>query len=139
MIVSACLLGIKCRYDGNGCYCPRVEKLLRKYTLIPVCPEVLGGMTVPREPVEIANGRAKNKSGEDKTDCFSKGARETLRLAKKFKVKKAFLKSGSPSCGCDLVYDGTFSGRIIPGKGFAAEILEKNGIETFSENTAERY
>lgn len=133
VLVSACLLGVRCRYDGGDAYCRGAVELLGKFDLIPFCPELLGGMPVPRDPVEIAGGRVKTADGEDKTAQFAAGAVKSLELARKFKVGKAFLKSGSPSCGCDFIHDGTFSGKLIAGKGFTAALFIENGIKTFSE------
>ncbi|MFA6583441.1 MAG: DUF523 domain-containing protein [Elusimicrobiaceae bacterium] len=133
ILVSACLCGIKCRYDGSAFYCKGIEKLLKKYTVIPFCPELLAGQSIPRPPVEIVKGKAQTCSGEEQTRQFKLGAKISLTLAKRFDVKKAFLKSGSPSCGCETIYDGTFSGKLIKGRGFTAGLFAKNGVKTFSE------
>ena len=138
VLVSACLLGIKCRFDGSNFYYPHSEKLLRKYTLIPFCPELLANMPTPRAAVEIVSGKAKTKTGEDQTRQFVQGARRSLMLARKFGARKALLKSGSPSCGCDLTYDRTFCDKLVKGKGITADLFHKNGIKTFSENTIKR-
>jgi uncharacterized protein YbbK (DUF523 family) len=134
-LISACLLGVKCRYDTSNFYCPAVVALLQKYNLIPFCPELLAGMRIPRAAVEIIAGRAMTLNGENQTKLFLTGAKKSLKLAQEFQVKKAFLKSGSPSCGCDLIYDGSFSDKLIPGKGFVAQLFDKYGIETFSERS----
>ena len=134
-LISACLLGVKCRYDASDFYCPATVNLLQKYNLIPFCPELLAKMPIPRAAVEIVRSRAVTQNGEDQTKQFLAGAKKSLMLAKKFKIKKAFLKSGSPSCGCDLIYDGSFSGKLIAGKGFVAHLFSKNNIRTFSENS----
>jgi uncharacterized protein YbbK (DUF523 family) len=133
MMVSACLLGVKCRYDGSDFYYPHAEELLREFILIPFCPELLAGMPTPRPAVEIVGGRAKTRAGEDQTRQFRRGAKKSIDLANRFKAKIALLKSGSPSCGCDWTYDGTFSDKLIEGQGFAARSFAKNGIKTFSE------
>ena len=135
-ICSACLLGIPCRYDGKACPVSFPEELLKNVRLIPVCPEMLGGLPSPRTPSEIKDGRVFYKTGEDVTEHFRKGAEETLRIAKEHRAACAVLKSKSPSCGYGLVYDGTFRGVTVPGKGITAELLEKNGIRILTEDQA---
>jgi len=132
-LCSACLLGIKCRYDGKSKLNKKVIKLLKKETLIPVCPEQLGGLPTPREPAEQRQNRVYAKLGKDVTKNFERGAREVLRLAKLFGVEWAILKQRSPSCGCGQIYDGTFSGRIIKGDGVTTALLKRNGIKVVSE------
>lgn len=133
ILVSACLLGVKCRYDGGTTYCPSVVELMNRFDLVPVCPELLGGMPVPRTPAEIVGDRVISQDGEDRTDKFRAGALETLALALKFRAARALLKSGSPSCGCDFIHDGKFSGKLIPGNGLTAAVFRENGIEVCSE------
>lgn len=133
MLCSACLLGIKCRYDGGSKLSRKVIRLLQEKTLIPVCPEVLGGLSTPREPAEQKGGRVYLKSGKDVTSNFNKGAREVLKIAKLLNVKQAILKQKSPSCGYGKIYDGSFSGKIIRGKGIAASFLEEAGVEIITE------
>ena len=146
-IVSACLLGIKTRYDG-GCSCnEKLLKLAGEGKAIPVCPEQLAGCPTPRDPCEIAgsdggdvlDGRCVviSRNGADMTEKFIKGAEETLKIAKVCGVKKAILKARSPSCGTGQIYDGTFSGKTVPGNGVTAELLIRNGIEVYSEETME--
>jgi len=105
----------------------------KRYELVPACPEVLGGMPVPRTPAEIKGGRVVSIEGEDRTEKFRLGARRALELARKAGAETALLKSGSPSCGCDLIHDGSFSGRLVPGKGVTAALLEENGLTVCSE------
>lgn len=133
--VSACLLGVKCRYDGKSKPNKRVLNLLEKETLIPVCPEQLGGLTTPREPSEQRDGTKKvfTKSGEDVSEEFQRGAKQTLRLMNEYGVKEIILKSKSPSCGCGTIYDGTFSGKLVEGDGVTAQVLKENGIKVFTE------
>lgn len=133
IITSACLLGLKCRYDGGHARCEELAKLLTRYTLIPVCPEVMGGLPIPRPAVELINGKAVTKNGEDRTARIKLGTQKVLALAKKYGVKKALLKAHSPSCGLGHIYDGTFTGKLVPGNGLAAELLATNGIEVFTE------
>lgn len=145
-VVSACLLGISTRYDG-GCFChEKLMKLAEEGKVIPVCPEQLGGCPTPRDPCEIAGGDGGDVldgrcaviswTGADMTEKFIKGAYETLKIAKACGAKKAILKARSPSCGAGRIYDGTFSGKTIPGNGVAAELLIRNSIEVYSEETA---
>jgi len=127
------LLGVNCRYDGKSAANKKVIALLKKEILIPVCPEQLGGLPTPREPVELKGNRALTKSGKDLTENFIRGAKEVLMLAKLFNIKEAILKQGSPSCGCGRIYDGTFSGRTVKGYGITAALLIENGIKVISE------
>ena len=133
ILVSACLLGINSRYCGGGCLNEAVASLAKKHFLIPVCPEQLGGLPTPREPDEIQNGRVYEKSGKENTEEFIRGAEETLRIAKLLKADMAVLKQNSPSCGSSMIYDGTFSGKKIPGSGITASLLIQNGIRVISE------
>ncbi|MEM1539880.1 MAG: DUF523 domain-containing protein [Candidatus Bathyarchaeia archaeon] len=132
-LCSACLLGIKCRYDGRDALNEKVIKLLKTEILIPVCPEQLGGLPTPREPAEIRNGIVITKSGKDVTENFKRGAEEALKIAKLFGIKEAVLKQGSPSCGCGRIYDGTFSGKTVKGDGITAALLKKHGIKVATE------
>jgi uncharacterized protein YbbK (DUF523 family) len=139
ILVSACLLGLNCRYDGKGQPEQKVLDLIEKYNLIPVCPEVYGGLKTPRKPAEIKEGKVVTVLGEDVTENFLRGARETLKIAELFKCPYAILKERSPSCGFGRVYDGTFSGKIIFGNGITADLLDKKGIKVFNENTFEKF
>lgn len=132
-LCSACLLGIKCRYDGESKPCDKVLALAKEEVLIPVCPEQLGGLSTPRIPQERIGNKVINKSGEDVTDNFDRGAKEVLKLTKLLGVTEAILKQRSPSCGCGKIHDGTFSDKIIEGDGFTTELLKKNGIKVISE------
>ena len=146
ILVSSCLLGINSKYSGGTNINDRVMELLKKkgYTLIPVCPEQLGGLATPREPAEIQNGTASdvlkgdakvaNKIDEDVTEQFVKGAIETLRIAKLYNCSAAILKSKSPTCGYGIIYDGSFSGRLIEGNGVTAQLLSDNGIKVMGED-----
>lgn len=129
IIISACLFGSNCRYDGTGEMNPIIAEQSKKHTFIPVCPEVLGGMETPRIPSEIIKDKVLNKIGEDVTGSFMSGAEETLKLAKQNNCKYAILKDRSPSCGYGTIYDGTFSKTLIPGNGFTANLLAQNGIK----------
>lgn len=132
-LVSACLCGESCRYDGGHSADARFTALAAAGLALPVCPERLGGLPVPRRPCEIKDGRVLDASGEDHTGAFRKGAASTLALAREHGIRTAVLKARSPSCGSDGVYDGGFSGRLVPGKGVCAALLEADGIAVYSE------
>ena len=132
-LCSACLLGIKCRYDGKSKPNKKVLELAKKEILIPVCPEQLGGLSTPREPAEQKGKKVITKSGKDVTKNFVRGAKQVLKIAKLFGIKEAILKQRNPSCGCGQVYDGTFTGTIIEGDGVTASLLKKHGIKVISE------
>lgn len=133
ILVSACLLGVRCRYDGSGAKSP-VDPLMGNHVLIPVCPEQLGGMETPRDPAERKGARVVSRSGRDVTEYYERGALETLRLAKLYHCRYAVLKERSPSCGSGEIYDGTFSGVRIPGDGVTAALLQAHGIRVFGES-----
>ncbi|MDX9914135.1 MAG: DUF523 domain-containing protein [Candidatus Moranbacteria bacterium] len=132
-LCSACLLGINCRYNGERKANKKVLELANKETLIPVCPEQLGGLATPRHPAEARDGRVFDKTGADLTERFEEGAREVLKIAQLYGIKEAILKQRSPSCGCGQVYDGSFSGTIIQGDGKTAALLKKHGIVVMTE------
>lgn len=133
ILVSACLMGVYCRYDGKTKQLADLEELMKKHTLIPVCPEIMGGLPTPRAAVETTGDLAINKDGEDVTEQFQRGANEVLRLAKLYHCELAILKERSPSCGSGKIYDGTFSGNLIDGDGITAGLLLKNGIKVIGE------
>lgn len=133
LLISACLLGARCRYDGASKLHPDVEELARLHTLIPVCPEQLGGLATPRPPAERRGGRIVNNIGADVTERYQRGAEETLRLCKLLACDAAVLKERSPSCGSGQIYDGTFSGVLADGDGVAAELLKRSGIPVYGE------
>ena len=132
-LCSGCLLGIRCRYDGESRPHKRVSALAEKEVLIPVCPEQLGGLPTPREVCEKKGKKALTESGADVTENLKRGAEEVLKLAKIFRVKEVILKQRSPSCGYGMIYDGSFSGRVVKGAGFTASLLAKNGIKVITE------
>lgn len=141
LIVSACLLGIPCRYDGNSNSLPAelIDKLREHYLLIPVCPEQLGGLSTPRIPAEIMqDGSLINKAGEDVTQAFERGAAAALDIARLNGCRLACMKDGSPSCGSRRIYDGTFGNISIPGKGITVKSFEKEQIKVYNENEIER-
>ena len=134
ILISACLLGCACRYDGKSKTHPAVELLRKKHTLIPVCPEIYGGLPTPRPPSEIIGSRVQNSAGADVTDAYRRGAAEALRLAGLFGCKVALLKAKSPSCGKGKVYDGTFSRTLTDGDGVTAALLQQHGIRVYTED-----
>ncbi len=133
IIVSACLAGLHCRYDSGEKSNADVIRLVAEGKAIPVCPEQLGGLTTPRLPAEIINGRVIRKDGVDVTAQFERGAQDALRLAKLAGAQSAILKARSPSCGAGRIYDGSFSGKVIPGDGILAEYFRENGITVQTE------
>ena len=135
ILVSRCLLGEPCRYDGRSVPVPQLEKLRQAgHVLIPVCPEVLGGLPTPRPPAERQpDGRVVNRAGEDVTAAYLEGAGRTLALALEAGCTLAVLKAKSPSCGCHEIYDGSFTGRLVPGQGVAARLLEESGVRVVDE------
>lgn len=149
ILVSTCLLGINTKYSGGNNTNKKIIELLKNknYTLIPVCPEQLGGLTTPREPAEIRQGTAAdvlerdakvfNKHGADVTEQFVRGAQQTLEIAKLYACRGAILKSKSPSCGCGFIYDGSFSGKLKEGNGVTAQLLMENGIAVMNEEEFE--
>ncbi len=134
ILISGCLLGVNCRYDGKGILIDDFEQLSNKYNLIPVCPEQLGGLATPRTPAEIINQQVITKDGIDVTEQYKKGAYEVLRLAKLYHCTIAILKERSPSCGSNSRYDGTFTGKLINGDGITAALLKENGITVYGES-----
>jgi len=180
ILISACLLGVNCRYDGgnNGVDCgkdvkraegkdsqeggrdsrcgsedsqrggerdgagcepaPWLRRLLAEHTVIPVCPEQLGGLPTPRPPVEWRDGRAVNVRGQDCTEEFERGAEAAARLARLYGCELAILKARSPSCGSSGIYDGTFSHHLVDGMGAAAKRLREQGVRVIDEEEAAR-
>ena len=129
MIVSACLAGFPCRYDGKAKPCPQVVELVRAGKAIPVCPEQLGGLPTPRPPCEVLSGRVIDRYGADRTENYRRGADAVLALAKTYGATQALLQKRSPSCGTGWIYDGSFSKTLIPGDGITARLLAENGIQ----------
>ncbi|MBQ8893849.1 MAG: DUF523 domain-containing protein [Clostridia bacterium] len=130
-LVSGCLLGLACRYDGASKPHP---KALEIADAVPFCPECMGGLPTPRPPAEIRGDRVINAEGTDVTPQYRKGAEEALRLCRLLGIQKAVLKAKSPSCGCGLIYDGTFSRTLTPGNGITAALLLQSGVEVITED-----
>ena len=137
ILVSACLVGVNCKYNGGNNFNEKILNLVKEGKAILVCPEQLGGLTTPRLPSEIKviNGKkcVVRNDGIDVTKEYERGALEVLELAKKLGITKAILKSKSPSCGCGTIYDGTFTGNKISGNGITTDLLIENGIEVITE------
>ena len=146
-LVSACLLGVDCRYDGQSCPAPEVANLATKGKVVTICPEVAGGLPTPRLPAEIEKATASldghavlkgrtrvvRSDGVDVTAQFVKGAQAALTLARQLGIRRAILKARSPSCGAGRIYDGNFAGKLVPGDGVTAALLKRSGIQVITE------
>ena len=132
-VVSACLAGEACRYDGGSNPCEAVMQLVASGEALPVCPETLGGLTIPRPPCEQTGERVMSRDGTDVTAAFTRGAAAALELALAHGCTAAILKARSPSCGIDGVYDGSFGRRLVPGQGLWAAALARAGLALYSE------
>ncbi|MEA5084688.1 MAG: DUF523 domain-containing protein [Lachnospiraceae bacterium] len=133
ILISACLVGIGCKYNGEIKDYPNINALLGRHTLIPVCPEQLGGLPTPRNPVEIKDSNVVDSYGNVFTQEFEKGANEVLKIAKMSGAQLVVLKSNSPSCGLGKIYDGTFTSTLIDGNGITANLLKENGFTVKTE------
>lgn len=129
ILVSACLTGRRCRYDGNDNRDDEIACMAERGEALPFCPEEAGGLETPRAPVELKNGRAFTRDGYDVTDAFTRGAEAALDACSKHHITKAILKARSPSCGCGEIYDGSFTHTVVAGDGITAALLKANGIE----------
>ena len=140
LLISACLLGVSCRYDGvcRPMSEPDISRLLDRYTLVPVCPEQLGGLETPRQPSERRGGLVCTNTGKDVTSQYARGAEQALFLARRFGCTKALMKERSPSCGSGQIYDGSFQGRLAEGNGVTVDLLLSNGIAVFGESEVEK-
>ena len=148
LLVSACLVGIPCRYDGGSCPHDQLQALAAQGDVLPLCPEALGGLPTPRAPAEIRGGdggdvlegqaRVVNVEGKDVTTEFLAGAQKALRVARRWGIKAAILKARSPSCGVGQIHDGSFSGRLAEGDGVTAALLKREGIIVKSEEEWEK-
>ena len=134
ILVSACLLGCSCRYDGQSKPNPLAQELARRGLVVPVCPEQLGGLPTPRKPSERRGDRVVMNDGRDVTAEYRRGAEEALRLARLYGCTAAVLKERSPSCGSKFIYDGSFSRVLIPGEGVTTALLRRSGITVRSED-----
>jgi uncharacterized protein YbbK (DUF523 family) len=133
LLVSACLLGVRCNHEGGHSHRAAVEELATTHRLIPICPEACGGLSTPRSAAERVGDRVVNAHGDDVTDAYVRGAAAAVDLAHAIGARRAVLKARSPSCGSSQIYDGTFSRRLRPGSGVTADALRAAGIEVVSE------
>lgn len=133
IIVSACLAGVACRYDGEARSHQEVMQLVRQGHALPLCPEQLGGLSTPRLPAELKAGDVIDRNGKIITKNYLQGAQEALKLAKLAGAKQAILKNKSPMCGCGQIYDGTFSGKLIAGDGIFCQLLKQSGFKVSPE------
>lgn len=132
VIVSACLAGFHCRYDGNSQEREQIKIMFDKGEAIAVCPEELGGLPTPRTPSEIIGDKVMSKTGSDVTEAYLTGAQISLEKAIEIGATEAYLKSKSPMCGCDKIYDGSFSGKLVEGDGIFTKLLKARGIKVHS-------
>lgn len=137
ILISACLLGVPCRYDGASKPHPLAAALAERHHLVPVCPEQLGGLPTPRPPAERRDGRVVTKEDRDVTEHYRRGAESALALCRLLGCQAAVLKERSPSCGRGEIYDGTFTGTRVPGDGVTAELLTAHGIAVYGESQIE--
>ena len=139
LLISACLLGVECKYSGGSNALPEetIEKLRTRYRLLPVCTETAGGLPTPRDPSERLGERVVSCRGADVTAQFKKGAEAALTLARRYGCTTALMKEHSPSCGSGLIYDGSFLGKLVKGDGCAAELLKAAGVSVVGENMTE--
>ena len=138
ILVSACLLGEKCRYDGKSKPCDSVIKLSEKFDLVPICPEVFGGLPTPRIPAEIVDGAVLRKDGVDVTNNYKIGAQKALDIAIQNNIKIAVLKEKSPSCGKDIIHNGKFDGELSQGNGITVNLFLKHGINVYKESEVDK-
>ena len=138
VLVSACLLGVSCRYDGQSKAYPLMDELCRRHEVVPVCPEIFGGLPTPRVPAERQGERVATKTGGDVTAEYRRGAGEAVRLAQTLGCTVAVLKERSPSCGCGKVYDGTFTKTLMDGDGLTAKALKELGLTVYGESEIEK-
>lgn len=135
ILVSKCLTGVPCRYDGHSCCSKEVCSLMEQHEILPVCPEMEAGLGCPRKPFELVNEKALTKDGQDITDQLQQGVDACLQKVHEFRPDLAVLKSRSPSCGCGSIYDGTFSGTLIEGDGIFAKALKSKGLRVVDDQT----
>ncbi len=138
ILVSSCLLGDNTKYNGGNNYNSNIEALKAKYIIIPICPEVMGGLSIPRNPSEIKDNKVINNIGQDVSYNFNLGAEKTTYIIKENDIKFAILKDGSPSCGSTYIYDGTFTHTKVNKMGITAKEIKKLNIPIYTENDIEK-
>lgn len=134
---SRCLIGENCTYAGKNNLCKEIKELYHQGLVLPLCPEVLGGLPIPRTPCEISGEKVIDQKGIDRTSEYTTGAKIALEKCLEKNIKIAVLKARSPSCGKDFIYDGTFSHQLVEGNGIFAQMLKEHGIQVYSENEIE--
>ena len=134
ILVSSCILGENTKYNGKNNYHPLIEEIKEKYNIVKVCPEEMGGLSTPRNPSEIIGDKVVSSTGVDVTNEFVSGGNIAVELVKKYNIKLAIMKDGSPSCGSLKIYDGTFSGTKIDGMGIAIRMLKELGVKVYTED-----
>lgn len=139
ILVSACLLGDKVRYDGKGNYHPNIKYILENFDVIPFCPEVEGGLPIPRIPSEIKGNDVINKEGKNVTRNFVEGANKALNIVSYFHITTAILKENSPSCGVHKIHDGNFTNKLIDGEGITTKLLKQHGVNVINEEEIEQF
>ena len=137
--VSSCLVGVNCTYKGKNHKIEKIKEMVKNKEAIMICPEVLGGMSIPREPCEIRGGKVLSISGVDYTKKYYDGAYKALKILQKFNIDVVLLKAKSPSCGKNKIYDGTFQHHLIDGNGITVQILQENGITVYNEDTLDTF
>ena len=138
ILISACLVGDKVKYDGHSNYNEKIKLLLEKYELVPFCPEVEGGLPTPRKPSERIRDRVKMENGKDVTKNYEKGAELALNICLYLGIKIVILKENSPSCGTHMIHNGHFINRLVAGMGVTARLLKEHGIEVYSEKEIDK-
>ncbi|MDF2634041.1 MAG: hypothetical protein K0R78_915 [Pelosinus sp.] len=133
IVVSACLAGVECRYNGSSYMVPQIAEMVKQGKAIPICPEILAGLPTPRPPAEQYKGKIISVGGKDQSAEYELGAKIGLDIAVASRCQRAILKSKSPTCGSGLIYDGTFSEKLVSGDGIFTKLLKENGIEVCTE------
>ena len=139
ILISACLVGDKVKYDGKSNYNPLIQELLEYYELVPVCPEVEGGLSIPRDPCELVKGRVLTQKGRDCTFQYEQGAEKVYNICMYLGIRVAILKDKSPSCGSTTIYDGSFSHKEIKGDGVTSKYLKEKGIRVIPDTEIEKF
>lgn len=135
ILVSACLAGVECRYNGSAYKYPQIVEMVKTGKAMPICPEILAGLSIPRPPAEQQHGKIVSAKGDDQTSEYMLGAAIALKIALLVNCKQAILKANSPTCGCGTIYDGTFTGHLIQGDGIFSKMLKEHNIEVLTEES----
>ena len=127
ILISACLLGENCKYNGGNNYNPAVAEFVKKQDVLPICPEMMAGMGCPRTPIEIVDGVLMDRNGNNVDAAMREAVVQAMEMIRKENIQCAVLQSRSPTCGVNQIYDGSFSGKLIPGSGVLAQALKDEG------------